>query len=222
MAPIRIFPPSTVANDVASVTIAGHAFASAGVAAGGIVNLRVSLGGTGSPIWRACWAGWRGCASPLARRSPPAATAISFTHQGSSWCCRLRRRAATSRRPCCRGRFESNPPKLAVTCDLSAVFASLMRVPTPPSRSRGGPSGHGIVGDLESFTEDVNPSPRRASAGQDPGPQDAARAQDPAQARDLAQAPRLTRHGLPTPRHAAADAAGTSGLGAPVTIDQSC
>ena len=46
MAPIRIFPPSTVANDVASVTIAGHAFASAGVAAGGIVNLRVSLGGS--------------------------------------------------------------------------------------------------------------------------------------------------------------------------------
>jgi len=45
MAPIRIFPPSTVANDVASVTIAGHAFACAGVAAGGIVNLRVSLGG---------------------------------------------------------------------------------------------------------------------------------------------------------------------------------
>src|SRR3954464_9305135 len=45
MAPIRIFPPSTGANDVASVTIAGHAFASAGVAAGGIVNLRVSLGG---------------------------------------------------------------------------------------------------------------------------------------------------------------------------------
>src|SRR5450755_2347025 len=29
---------------------------------------------------------------------------------------------------------ESTPPKLALTCELSAVFASLMRTPPPPLR----------------------------------------------------------------------------------------
>jgi hypothetical protein len=137
MAPIRIFPPSTVANDVASVTIAGHAFASAGMAAGGIVNLRVSLGGSGLADLARVLArleGVRVTSGPaIASRgdcylvhAPGFKMVLSAPAPGGDFAPALLSRT-----------IESNPPKLAATCDLSAVFASLMKAPTPPRMGEG-------------------------------------------------------------------------------------
>ena len=127
MAPIRIFPPSTVANDVASVTIAGHAFAAAGVAAGGIVNLRVSLGGSRlADLARVLGRleGVRVTSGPaIASRgdcylvhAPGFKMVLSAPAPGGDYAPALLSRT-----------IESNPPKLQrpeVICDLSAVFAS--------------------------------------------------------------------------------------------------
>jgi hypothetical protein len=134
MAPIRIFPPSTVANDVASVTIAGHTFASAGGAAGGILNLRVSLGGsTLAELARvlARLEGVRVTSGPaIASRgdcylvhAPGFKMVLSAPAPGGDFAPALLSRT-----------IESNPPKLAATCDLSAVFASLMSAPPPAPR----------------------------------------------------------------------------------------
>jgi hypothetical protein len=132
MGPIRIFPPSTVANDVAAVTIAGHTFASAGGAAGGIVNLRVSLrGSTLADLARvlARLEGVRVTSGPaIASRGdcylvhvPGFKMVLSAPEPGGDFAPALLSRT-----------IESNPPKLQkleVTCDLSAVFASLMSAP---------------------------------------------------------------------------------------------
>ena len=129
MGPIRIFPPSTVANDVASVTIAGHTFASAGGAAGGILNLRVSLGGsTLADLARvlARLEGVRVTSGPaIASRgdcylvhAPGFKMVLSAPAPGGDFAPALLSRT-----------IDSNPPKLAVTCDLSAAFASLMNAP---------------------------------------------------------------------------------------------
>src|SRR5436305_12036557 len=135
MAPIRIFPPSTVANDVASVTIAGHAFACAGVAAGGIVNLRVSLGGNRlGDLARVLGRleGVRVTSGPAITsrgdcflvHAPGFKLVLSAPAPGGDFAPALLSRT-----------IESQQPKLAATCDLSAVFASLMSAPTPPRRS---------------------------------------------------------------------------------------
>jgi hypothetical protein len=129
MAPIRIFPQSTVANDVASVTIAGHTFASAEGAAGGILNLRVSLrGSTLADLARVLsrLEGVRVTSGPaIASRgdcylvhAPGFKMVLSAPAPGGDFAPALLSRT-----------IESNPPKLAVTCDLSAVFASLMSAP---------------------------------------------------------------------------------------------
>ena len=139
MAPIRIFPPSTVANDVASVTVAGHTFASAGGAAGGILNLRVSLGGsTLAELARvlARLEGVRVTSGPaIASRgdcylvhAPGFKMVLSAPAPGGDFAPALLSRT-----------LESNPPKLAMTCDLSAVFASLMTAPPPAPRSEETP-----------------------------------------------------------------------------------
>ena len=139
MAPIRIFPPSTVANDVASVTIAGHAFAAAGVAAGGILNLRISLrGSTLAALARvlARLEGVRVTSGPaIASRgdcylvhAPGFKMVLSAPAPGGDYAPALLSRTV-----------DSNPPKLAVTCDLSAVFAGLMSAPPPPTRIEEGP-----------------------------------------------------------------------------------
>jgi hypothetical protein len=155
MAPIRIFPPSTVANDVASVTIAGHAFASAGVAAGGIVNLRVSLGGNRlADLARVLGRleGVRVSSGPaIASRgdcylvhAPGFKLVLSAPAPGGDFAPALLSRT-----------IESNPaklPGLEVTCDLSAAFASLMRAPMPPPRSDETPSAG-----VSSATSDRSP-----------------------------------------------------------------
>jgi hypothetical protein len=134
MAPIRIFPPSTVANDVASVTIAGHTFASAGGAAGGILNLRISLSGsTLAELARvlARLEGVRVTSGPaIASRgdcylvhAPGFKMVLSAPAPGGDFAPALLSRT-----------IDSNPPKLAATCDLSAVFASLMSAPPPVPR----------------------------------------------------------------------------------------
>jgi hypothetical protein len=138
MAPLRIFPPSTVANDVASVTIAGHTFASAGGAAGGILNLRVSLRGSAlAELARVLGRleGVRVTSGPaIAIRGdcflvhcPGFKMVLSAPAPGGDFAPALLSRT-----------LESNPPKLAVTCDLSAVFASLMSAP-PPARIEESP-----------------------------------------------------------------------------------
>jgi len=143
MAPIRIFPPSTVANDVASVTIAGHAFASAGVATGGIVNLRVSLGGSRlADLARVLGRleGVRVTSGPaIATRgdcylvhAPGFKLVLSAPAPGGDFAPALLSRT-----------IESNPPaprNLQVICDLSAAFASLMRAPTAPGRTEEAPA----------------------------------------------------------------------------------
>jgi hypothetical protein len=137
MAPIRIFPPSTVANDVASVTIAGHAFASAGVAAGGIVNLRVSLGGNRlADLARVLGRleGVRVTSGPaIASRgdcylvhAPGFKLVLSASAPGGDFAPALLSRTIDSNRP--------ELQKVEVTCDLSAVFASLMSAPVPLAR----------------------------------------------------------------------------------------
>jgi hypothetical protein len=140
MAPIRIFPPSTVANDVASVTIAGHTFASAGGAAGGILNLRVSLrGSTLAELARvlARLEGVRVTSGPaIASRgdcylvhAPGFKMVLSAPAPGGDYAPALLSRT-----------IDSNPPKLAATCDLSAVFAGLMSAPPPPPRIEEAPA----------------------------------------------------------------------------------
>src|SRR5579863_3419201 len=140
MAPIRIFPPSTVANDVASVTIAGHTFASAGAAAGGILNLRVSLrGSTLAQLARvlARLEGVRVTSGPaIASRgdcylvhAPGFKMVLSAPAPGGDYAPALLSRT-----------LGTDTPKLAVTCDLSGVFASLMSGPTPPPRSEEAPA----------------------------------------------------------------------------------
>jgi hypothetical protein len=132
MAPIRIFPPSTVANDVASVTIAGHTFAAAGGAAGGILNLRISLrGSTLAELARvlARLEGVRVTSGPaIASRgdcylvhAPGFKMVLSAPAPGGDYAPALLSRT-----------IDSNPPKVAVTCDLAAVFAGLMTAPPPP------------------------------------------------------------------------------------------
>jgi hypothetical protein len=134
MAPIRIFPPSTVANDVASVTIAGHTFASAGSAAGGVLNLRVSLrGSTLAELARvlARLEGVRVTSGPAITsrgdcylvHAPGFKMVLSAPAPGGDYAPALLSRT-----------IDSNPPKLTATCDLSAVFASLMSAPSPSSR----------------------------------------------------------------------------------------
>jgi hypothetical protein len=134
MAPIRIFPPSTVANDVASVTIAGHTFASAGGAAGGILNLRISLrGSTLAELARvlARLEGVRVTSGPaIASRgdcylvhTPGFKMVLSAPAPGGDYAPALLSRT-----------IDSNPPKLAATCDLAAVFAGLMSAPPPAPR----------------------------------------------------------------------------------------
>jgi hypothetical protein len=137
MAPIRIFPPSTVANDVASVTIAGHAFAAAGGAAGGILNLRVSLrGSTLAELARVLGRleGVRVTSGPaIASRgdcylvhAPGFKMVLSAPAPGGDFAPALLSRTIDSNPP--------KPQKLQVTCDLSAVFASLMSAPPPAPR----------------------------------------------------------------------------------------
>jgi hypothetical protein len=134
MPPIRIFPPSTVANDVASVTIAGHTFASAGSAAGGILNLRVSLrGSTLAELARvlARLEGVRVTSGPAITsrgdcylvHAPGFKMVLSAPAPGGDYAPALLSRT-----------IDPNPPKLTATCDLSAVFASLMSAPSPSSR----------------------------------------------------------------------------------------
>ena len=131
MSPIRIFPPSTVANDVASVTIAGHTFAPAGGAAGGILNLRVSLGGSSlADLTRvlARLEGVRVTSGPaIASRGdcylvhcPGFKMVLSAPAPGADFAPALLSRTA-----------EQKPQKLEDTCELSAAFASLVRVPPP-------------------------------------------------------------------------------------------
>jgi hypothetical protein len=141
MAPIRIFPPSTVANDVASVTIAGHTFASAGMAggaAGGILNLRVSLGGGTLVVLARALArleGVRVTSGPaISSRGdcylvhcPGFKMVLSAPAPGGDFAPALLSRTIESSES-----SESTPPKLTLTCELSAVFASLMRPPAPP------------------------------------------------------------------------------------------
>jgi hypothetical protein len=133
MAPIRIFPPSTVANDVASVTIAGHTFASAGGAAGGILNLRVSLrGSTLAELARvlARLEGARVTSGPaIASRgdcylvhAPGFKMVLSAPAPGGDFAPALLSRTA-----------EPKLQNLTDTCELSAAFASLMRAPSPPA-----------------------------------------------------------------------------------------
>ncbi|HTB58166.1 MAG TPA: hypothetical protein VLC06_09845 [Polyangia bacterium] len=142
MAPIRIFPPSTVANDVASVTVAGHTFASAGMtggAAGGILNLRVSLGGSTLVALSRALArleGVRVTSGPaIASRGdcylvhcPGFKMVLSAPAPGGDFAPALLSRT-----------LESTPPKLAVTCELSTVFDGLMRTPPPPPRVQEAP-----------------------------------------------------------------------------------
>ena len=131
MAPIRIFPPSTVANDVASVTIAGHTFASAGGPAGGILNLRVSLRGNALVDLSRVLArleGVRVTSGPaIASRGdcylvhcPGFKMVLSAPAPGGDFAPALLSRT-----------LEANTPTVAVTCDLSAVFGSLMSAPPP-------------------------------------------------------------------------------------------
>jgi hypothetical protein len=148
MAAIQIFPPSTVANDVASVTIAGHTFASAGGAAGGILNLRVSLrGGTLAELARvlARLEGVRVTSGPaIASRgdcylvhAPGFKMVLSAPAPGGDYAPALLSRT-----------IDSNPPKLQkleVTCDLSAVFASLMTAPPGPPRIEERPTATSAV-----------------------------------------------------------------------------
>ena len=145
MAPIRIFPPSTVANDVASVTIAGHTFASAGGAAGGILNLRISLRGrTLAELARvlARLEGVRVTSGPaIASRgdcylvhAPGFKMVLSAPAPGGDYAPALLSRT-----------IDSNPPKLAATCDLSAVFAGLMSAPPPAPRIEEAPAAASSV-----------------------------------------------------------------------------
>ena len=220
MAPIRIFPPSTVANDVASVTIAGHTFASAGGAAGGILNLRISLrGSTLAELARvlARLEGVRVTSGPaIASRgdcylvhAPGFKMVLSAPAPGGDYAPALLSRT-----------IDSNPPKLAATCDLSAVFAGLMSAPPPLPRIEESPvaEARAAAAAPGSFAEELDSPARGAPAGQDARAQGTAHAQDPAPARDLVQVPKL---GGRSP-HAADDAAGTSGLAPPVTTIQSC
>jgi hypothetical protein len=145
MAPIRIFPPSTVANDVASVTIAGHTFASAGGAAGGILNLRISLrGSTLAELARvlARLEGVRVTSGPaIASRgdcylvhAPGFKMVLSAPAPGGDYAPALLSRT-----------IDSNPPKLVATCDLSAVFAGLMSAPPPAPRLEEAPAAASSV-----------------------------------------------------------------------------
>jgi len=136
MAPIRIFPTSTVANDVASVTIGGHTFASAGGAAGGILNLRVSLRGTLADLARALARieGVRVTSGPaIASRGdcylvhcPGFKMVLSAPASGGNFAPALLSRTG-----------DPTLPTLAMTCELSAAFASLMRSPPPVAPPSG-------------------------------------------------------------------------------------
>jgi len=167
MAPIQIFPPSTVANDVASVTIAGHAFASAGGAMGGILNLRVSLrGSTLAELARvlARLEGVRVTSGPaIASRgdcylvhAPGFKMVLSAPAPGGDFAPALLSRT-----------IDSNPPKLAATCDLSAVFSSLMTTPLPAPRVEEGATAASAVAAAATATAaERSPrasTPRRAS-----------------------------------------------------------
>src|SRR5450631_3991444 len=136
MTPIRIFPLSTVANDVASVTIAGHTFASAGGAAGGILNLRVSLrGSTLADLARvlARLEGARVTSGPaIASRGdcylvhcPGFKMVLSAPPSGADFAPALLSRTAEQKLQ------ELQQP--ADTCEVSGAFASLMRTRPPPA-----------------------------------------------------------------------------------------
>lgn len=136
MTPIRIFPLSTVANDVASVTIAGHTFASPGGAAGGILNLRVSLrGSTLADLARvlARLEGARVTSGPaIASRGdcylvhcPGFKMVLSAPASGADFAPALLSRTAEQKLQ------ELQQPE--DTCELSAAFASLMCTPPPPA-----------------------------------------------------------------------------------------
>ena len=131
---IRILPPSKVANDVASVTIAGHTFAWAGITgmtgggASGILNLRVGLRGSTLPELARALArleGVRVTSGPaIASRGdcylihcPGFKLVLSAPAPGDDFAPALLSRTLA--------------PALAVTCALSNAFADLMTTPRP-------------------------------------------------------------------------------------------
>src|SRR5450432_1319014 len=144
-------PPVKVANDVASVTIAGYTFASdggpggiggvggvgGGGTTGGILNLRVGL--RGSPLVDLARAlgrigGVRVTYGPaIARRGdcylvhcPGFKMVLSVPEQAGGFAHALLSRTVA--------------PTLAVTCELGAVFESLMRTPPPRSETTKAPA----------------------------------------------------------------------------------
>ena len=131
---IRILPPSKVANDVASVTIAGHTFAWAGITgmtgggASGILNLRGGMRGSALPeLARALGRleGVRVTSGPaIASRGdcylihcPGFKLVLSAPAPGDDFAPALLSRTLA--------------PTLAVTCALSNAFAGLMTPPRP-------------------------------------------------------------------------------------------
>ncbi len=128
-------PPARVANDVTSVTIAGHAFAWAGMTggmtggqAGGILSLRVGLrGSTLADLARALGRleGVRVTSGPaIASRGdcflvhcPGFKMVLSAPAPGDDFAPALLSRTLA--------------PRLAVPCELSALFEALMNTPSP-------------------------------------------------------------------------------------------
>jgi hypothetical protein len=138
-------PPVKVANDVASVTIAGYIFASDGgpgglggaVATGGIVNLRVGMRGRALvDLARALGriGGVRVTSGPaIASRGdcylvhcPGFKLVLSVPDPASGFAHALLSRTIA--------------PTLAVTCELGAVFESLLRPPPPRSEATAPPA----------------------------------------------------------------------------------
>ncbi len=144
--------PLKVANDVASVTIAGYMFASdggpgglSGVGTGGILNLRVGLrGGALVELARALGriGGVRVTSGPaIASRGdcyllhcPGFKMVLSVPDLASGFAHALLSRNGAS------------APTLAVACELGAVFESLMRAPPPRAEPTAGPALEGRPG----------------------------------------------------------------------------
>jgi hypothetical protein len=130
--PVSIWnTPARIANDVASVTLAGHTFAWAGMTggpAGGILSLRIGLRGetlVGLARALARLEGVRVTSGPpIASRGdcflvhcPGFKLVLSAPAPGDDFAPALVSRAVA--------------PALAVTCELSQLLAGLMNAPTP-------------------------------------------------------------------------------------------
>jgi hypothetical protein len=127
-------PPPTVANDVASATIAGHTFAWAGMTggpAGGILSLRIGLRGSSLAGLVRTLARLDGVritsGPPIASRGdcflvhcPGFKVVLSAPAPGDDFAPALVSRTIA--------------PALAVPCELSEVLAGLMNAPAPRAR----------------------------------------------------------------------------------------